>query len=141
MAKTDAETASTENQTFEEFQIGDQVKHPKWGVGAILFRKGSGESTKVIVIFPDEGQKKLALKYAKLKKVQPARPGPVAQEEPEEAEKPDEEAAEQIEEMGKSNEEEILSPADLEEQVAFGDDDDESKIKNLSKKDDDPVGE
>ncbi|KPL11242.1 hypothetical protein AMJ85_04115 [candidate division BRC1 bacterium SM23_51] len=54
----------------DEFEIGDQVKHPKWGVGTILFKSGSGENAKVVVVFPDEGQKKLLVRKARLKKVQ-----------------------------------------------------------------------
>jgi DNA helicase-2/ATP-dependent DNA helicase PcrA len=45
------------------------VKHPKWGIGTILYKTGSGNRTKLIVIFPEEGQKKLLMKYAKLKKI------------------------------------------------------------------------
>jgi DNA helicase-2/ATP-dependent DNA helicase PcrA len=53
-----------------EFEVGDQVKHPKWGVGTILFKSGSGENAKAIVVFPEEGQKKLLVKKARLRKVQ-----------------------------------------------------------------------
>ncbi|MCE5230558.1 hypothetical protein LLG95_13330 [bacterium] len=56
-------------ESFEQIDIGDQVKHVKWGVGTVLFRSGSGDNAKAIVVFPEEGQKKLMLKYAKLKKV------------------------------------------------------------------------
>lgn len=52
-----------------EFEVGDQVKHPKWGVGNILFKSGTGDHAKVVVVFPEEGQKKLLVKKAKLKKV------------------------------------------------------------------------
>lgn len=54
---------------WEDIGIGDQVKHVKWGVGTVLFRSGSGDAAKAIVVFPEEGQKKLMLKFAKLKKV------------------------------------------------------------------------
>jgi hypothetical protein len=54
---------------YEAFEVGDQVRHPKWGVGSILFKSGSGESTKAIVVFPEQGQKKLLLKFAKLERV------------------------------------------------------------------------
>ncbi|MCL5271546.1 MAG: hypothetical protein M1457_13565 [bacterium] len=54
---------------WDQIDIGDQVKHGKWGVGTVLFRSGSGANAKAIVVFPEEGQKKLMLKYAKLKKV------------------------------------------------------------------------
>ena len=56
-------------QEEEPLEIGDQVRHPKWGVGTILYKSGSGEQMKLIVVFPEEGQKKLLAKYAKLKKV------------------------------------------------------------------------
>jgi hypothetical protein len=56
-------------QEWDSIEIGDQVKHAKWGVGTVLFRSGMGSNAKAIVVFPEEGQKKLMLKYAKLKKV------------------------------------------------------------------------
>ncbi len=52
-----------------EFEVGDQVRHPQFGIGTILYKSGVGESAKVDVAFAEEGQKKLLLKYAKLKKV------------------------------------------------------------------------
>lgn len=61
-ARADSET--------EEFEIGDQVKHPKWGVGTILFKSGLGEHAKIVVVFSEEGQKKLLVRKARLKKVQ-----------------------------------------------------------------------
>lgn len=53
---------------WENIQIGDQVKHPKWGDGTVLFRSGAGDAAKAIVVFPEEGQKKLMLRHANLKK-------------------------------------------------------------------------
>jgi hypothetical protein len=53
----------------DQIEIGDQVRHAKWGVGTVLFRSGSGDGAKAIVVFPEEGQKKLMLRYAKLTKV------------------------------------------------------------------------
>lgn len=64
--KTAPEAGST---PWDQIEIGDQVKHPKWGVGTVLFRSGSGETAKAIVVFPEEGQKKLMLRYAGLTKV------------------------------------------------------------------------
>jgi hypothetical protein len=55
---------------FDTFEVGDQVRHSKWGVGSILFKSGSADSAKAIVVFPEEGQKKLMLKYAKLERIQ-----------------------------------------------------------------------
>lgn len=54
---------------WDVIEIGDQVRHPKWGVGTVLFRSGMGNNAKAIVVFPEEGQKKLMLRYAKLQKV------------------------------------------------------------------------
>jgi hypothetical protein len=65
MAKN-KEEASAE---WDQIEIGDQVRHPKWGVGTVLFRSGMGNNAKAIVVFPEEGQKKLMLRYAKLKNV------------------------------------------------------------------------
>jgi len=52
-----------------EFEVGDQVRHAKWGVGTILFKSGTGEHAKLVVVFPEEGQKKLLVKKAHLRKV------------------------------------------------------------------------
>lgn len=55
-------------------EIGDQVKHPKFGTGTVLYKSGSGDKAKAIVVFAEEGQKKLLLKYANLKKVKEPKP-------------------------------------------------------------------
>ena len=52
-----------------ELERGDKVNHPKWGAGTILYKSGSGDQCKVIVLFQDVGQKTLAVKYAKLEKI------------------------------------------------------------------------
>jgi len=130
---------------FDEFQIGDQVEHPKWGVGTILFRGGMGEKAKVIVVFPDEGQKKLALKFAKLKRIQEAKP-PVAAPAPAPVEKAphveeaeEEKGLEDLEDLekieGLEEEEEALLPEDLEKEIAFGEDE-EGEIKELGEDED-----
>ena len=54
---------------IDEYETGDQVKHPKWGVGTVLFKNGTGERQKIIVVFPEQGQKKLLVKTAKLAKI------------------------------------------------------------------------
>lgn len=53
----------------EQFQLGDYVKHPKFGEGQILQRTGSGEDTKFVVSFSEEGEKRLLAAFAKLKKI------------------------------------------------------------------------
>jgi DNA helicase-2/ATP-dependent DNA helicase PcrA len=70
MAERNAQPQTPTEGVVDEFEVGDQVKHPKWGVGTILFKSGSGENAKVVVVFPEEGQKKLLVKKARLKKVQ-----------------------------------------------------------------------
>ena len=55
---------------IEEFEVNDKVKHPKFGTGTVLHKSGSGEAAKLRVKFSAEfGEKRLAVKYAKLKKV------------------------------------------------------------------------
>lgn len=67
---------------IDEIEIGDQVKHPRFGIGTILYKSGNGDRTKAIVVFAEEGQKKLLLKHAKLKKVkEPAPEEDVSEEE------------------------------------------------------------
>lgn len=51
------------------FEVGDQVHHPQFGIGTVLYKYGEGEATKLDVVFAEEGQKKLLAKYAKLRKV------------------------------------------------------------------------
>jgi DNA helicase-2/ATP-dependent DNA helicase PcrA len=64
-----AKRKSAAKKGVVEFETGDQVKHPKWGVGTVLFKNGTGERQKVIVVFPEQGQKKLMAAMAKLTKV------------------------------------------------------------------------
>jgi len=147
MARTES-TAFEKGNPFDEFQIGDQVEHPKWGVGTILFRSGAGEKAKVIVVFPEEGQKKLALKYARLKRLQEAKPSiaPAPAPAPEPVEKvlakepgePDEETEEleelePIEDLG--DEDEILPREDEEKEIAFGKEEEED-FEDLEEKED-----
>ena len=53
---------------IENFDIGDKVKHPKFGTGTIVFRTGEGDKQKVTVKFGSEvGEKKLMVSLANLK--------------------------------------------------------------------------
>ena len=55
-------------QEIENFDIGDKVKHPKFGTGTIVFRTGEGDKQKVTVKFgSDVGEKKLLVSLANLK--------------------------------------------------------------------------
>ena len=56
------------NDPYDQFQPGDHVKHSKFGEGQILHRSGSGDDTKLVVSFAEEGEKRLMARYAKLKK-------------------------------------------------------------------------
>ncbi len=51
-----------------DFEIGDKVRHSKWGIGTVLMVTGNGERTKVTVMFQD-GTKMLMAQYANLEKV------------------------------------------------------------------------
>ncbi len=56
-------------EEFDQVEVGEKVKHAKFGQGTVTFKSGEGDSSKVIVKFQGEaGEKKLMLKYAKLKK-------------------------------------------------------------------------
>lgn len=51
----------------DELKTGMFVEHEKFGQGKIISKEGSGIDTKVVVFFQRHGQKKLALKFAKLR--------------------------------------------------------------------------
>ena len=55
--------------TFDDFKVGDQVKHSIFGIGEIMVLSGSGENQRVGVVFKDGTKKKLIVKYANLTKV------------------------------------------------------------------------
>ena len=54
-----------------EINVGDRVKHPKLGEGDVLDIHPFGEETCAVISFEHLGQKKVILKYAKLKVVKP----------------------------------------------------------------------
>jgi hypothetical protein len=57
-------------EKFEPVDVSDKVKHPKFGTGTVMVRIGDGENAKAIVKFPQPvGEKKLVLRYSKLKKI------------------------------------------------------------------------
>jgi DNA helicase II / ATP-dependent DNA helicase PcrA len=51
------------------FRSGQQVRHPKYGVGAVVRREGDGDDAKITVQFAQFGVKKLVEKFAQLEKV------------------------------------------------------------------------
>jgi hypothetical protein len=116
---------------WDQIEIGDQVRHPKWNVGTVLFRSGMGNNAKAIVVFPEEGQKKLMLKHAKLKKVGTTSLKSVEKMKAETQPKaplaerlPDEEVPLDIEEAAEGDGELMLEEEDA-EVAGFDDEDDE----------------
>ena len=67
--KEKSEGTSKKSNLASSLEIGCMVNHPKWGTGKIVEIEGTGDKVKVIVEFETEGEKKLLLKYAKLKKI------------------------------------------------------------------------
>lgn len=51
---------------FPEIQNNAQVHHPQFGLGKVLMRIGTDERSKAVVKFKEEGEKKLALRFAGL---------------------------------------------------------------------------
>ena len=51
------------------FQVGDAVRHSKWGDGRIVAISGSGEDAELSIAFPGEGIKKFVQKYAPILKL------------------------------------------------------------------------
>ncbi len=66
---SDSKSKTTATKSLTEFEAGEQVRHAKWGVGTIIYKQGSGEQQKLLILFPEEGQKKVLASHAKLKKV------------------------------------------------------------------------
>lgn len=54
----------------QEIKVGDVVRHNRFGVGEVLFLDGSDpQNIKAKVVFKNEGEKNLILKFAKLEKL------------------------------------------------------------------------
>ncbi|MPS71758.1 MAG: ATP-dependent DNA helicase [Chryseobacterium sp.] len=54
----------------EDIQVGDNVRHDRFGVGTVEFLDGTDpQNIKAKVIFKNEGEKNLILKFAKLTKI------------------------------------------------------------------------
>ena len=70
--KRNLKPVENSNQPFEasdtsNLQTGMEVVHPKFGTGKVVAVEGSGPNKKAAVFFPAVGQKKLLLRFAKLK--------------------------------------------------------------------------
>ncbi|MGZ5285374.1 MAG: ATP-dependent DNA helicase, partial [Kaistella sp.] len=54
----------------ENIEVGDKVRHDRFGVGEVLFLDGTdSQNIKAKVKFQHEGEKNLILKFAKLTKI------------------------------------------------------------------------
>jgi len=53
----------------DEWQVGARVRHEEFGLGRILERSGSGDDTKIIVLFENGQWRKFLVKYAPIKKI------------------------------------------------------------------------
>ncbi len=62
----DGDSSTTAGQQLKK---GMRVRHPTYGVGAILSTEGSGVDLKVSVVFGDNTVKKFVAKYARLERV------------------------------------------------------------------------
>ena len=57
-------------QSSQDIEVGDNVRHDRFGVGTIEFLDGTDpQNIKAKVIFKNEGEKNLILKFAKLTKI------------------------------------------------------------------------
>ncbi len=70
--KRNLKPVENNSQSFEasntsDLQVGMQVVHPKFGTGKVVAIEGTGPNKKAAVFFPVVGQKKLLLRFAKLK--------------------------------------------------------------------------
>ena len=53
----------------DEWQVGARVRHEEFGRGKILERSGSGDDTKIIVLFGNGQWRKFLVKYAPMEKI------------------------------------------------------------------------
>ncbi|MDQ7040465.1 MAG: UvrD-helicase domain-containing protein [Rhodothermus sp.] len=52
-----------------EIVPGARVEHPMFGEGKVLTLEGQGDQARAVVFFPEVGQKKLVLKFARLRRI------------------------------------------------------------------------
>ena len=57
-------------QSSEDIEVGDKVRHDRFGIGEVTFLDGTDpQNIKAKVVFQNEGEKNLILKFAKLTKI------------------------------------------------------------------------
>ena len=70
LSRMDAVSKDSGNyEALTDIEIGEKVKHQRFGHGVITDIEGSGANKKAIIRFENVGEKKLLLKFAKLEKV------------------------------------------------------------------------
>jgi DNA helicase-2/ATP-dependent DNA helicase PcrA len=65
----DYDSEATSDSSTALFAKSQKVKHPTFGVGTVFAVEGSGDQTKVSVLFSDQTIKKFVVKYARLERV------------------------------------------------------------------------
>ena len=68
-ATTNRPSGLIKPDTSVEWKAGDKAAHSKFGTGTVISISGSGENTELQIAFPNQGVKRLVLKYAPIKKV------------------------------------------------------------------------
>ena len=65
-----AKIINPSGKSSENIEVGDKVRHDRFGVGEVIFLDGTDpENIKAKVNFQNEGEKNLILKFAKLEKI------------------------------------------------------------------------
>lgn len=67
--RTSAATVPSASAAPKNFQLGDKVRHAKWGDGVIVKVKGDGGNAELTVAFPELGLKTLIAQFAPLEKI------------------------------------------------------------------------
>ncbi|WP_188207186.1 DNA helicase PcrA [Alkalibacillus aidingensis] len=68
--KRKAQTIRKQPPTPQSFQVGDKVKHKKWGEGTVVKVEGSGDDMEVDIAFPSPtGIKRLLAQFAPVEKI------------------------------------------------------------------------
>ena len=68
-AQASGERRVVYDEGVAEIVPGVRVEHPIFGEGKVISMEGRGEQTKAVVFFPEVGQKKLMLRFAKLRRI------------------------------------------------------------------------
>ncbi len=68
---SESQTEVALNETDNGFSEGDTVQHERFGNGLIISIEGQPPNTTATVEFENDGTKKLLLRFARLKKINP----------------------------------------------------------------------